>query len=32
MSATSDQLDTPKISYWLNVPIASDQLGNAIAP
>jgi hypothetical protein len=31
MFATSDQPDTPKMSYWLNVLIAIDQLGNAIA-
>ena len=31
MLATSDQPDTPKMPYWLNVLIAIDQLGNAIA-
>jgi hypothetical protein len=31
MFATSDQPDTPKMPYWLNVLIAIDQLGNAIA-
>jgi hypothetical protein len=31
MFAISDQPDTPKLPYWLNVLIAIDQPGNAIA-